>query len=78
MEVQQPPGAELSAKIVTIEGPVRAEGSVSLVGKRYSVDVLITSDGDFDSQLQQALSLVSQPVSAGYHIDFNGQLTAVE
>lgn len=78
MDVQQLPGAELAAKIVTIDGPVYAQGSVSLVGKHYSVDMLITGDGDFDPQLEQALSLVSQPVSAGYHIDFNGQLTAVE
>jgi general secretion pathway protein N len=78
VDIQQLPGEQLEANTTTTQGPVRAEGSVSLAGKRYSVDMLITGDGGLDPQLEQALSLVSQPVAAGYHIDFNGQLTAVE
>ena len=78
MDIQQLPGEQLEANTTTIEGPVHAEGSVSLAGKRYSVDILITGDGDLDPQLAQALSLVSKPVAAGHHIDFNGQLAAVE
>jgi general secretion pathway protein N len=78
MDVEQLPDEQLEASTTTIQGPVYAEGSVSLAGNRYSVDLMITGDGDLDPQLGQALSLVSKPVTDGYHIDFNGQLTAVE
>jgi len=78
VDFQQLPGQALSGEIVTIAGAVTAQGNVSLEGIHYSVDLLVTSEPGLDGQLQQALSLIAQPVSEGYRIAFDGQLLEIE
>jgi general secretion pathway protein N len=77
-DFQQLPNEALQAEIVTLAGPVNAAGRARLLGKSYSVDILVTSESGLDAQLEQALSLIAQPVSEGYHINFGGQLTEVK
>ena len=77
-DFQQPPNEPLQAEIVTIAGPVNAAGTAKLLGKNYSVDILVTSESGLDAQLEQALALIAQPVSGGYRINFDGQLTEIE
>ncbi len=74
MDFSQSPGEALIGKIITIAGPVSADGHAELRGEHYILDVLISSDTGLDTQLEQALSLVAQPVAQGRRIQFDGQL----
>jgi hypothetical protein len=74
MDIQQQPGQALHAEVLTLAGSVRANGSLQLLGKDYALDILIASDAGLDAQLEQALSLVAQPVVDGRRIKFEGQL----
>lgn len=78
VDFQQLPNEALQGEIVTIAGPVNAAGSARLLGNSYSVGILVTSESGLDAQLEQALSLIAQPVSEGYRIHFDGQLTEIE
>jgi len=78
IDFQQPGGGALEGKVVTLAGPVSANGSARLLGKDYSLDILISSDRGLDEQLEQALSLIAQPVSDGRRIKFAGQLSDLE
>lgn len=74
MDIQQQPGQALHAEVLTMAGSVRVNGSLQLLGKDYALDILIASDAGLDAQLEQALSLVAQPVADGRRIKFEGQL----
>ena len=74
VDFQQDPGEPLQAEIITLAGPVNASGSAQLLGKNYKLDILISSDTGLDTQLEQALSLIAQPVAEGRRITFSGQL----
>ena len=74
MDFLQSPGEALIGKIITIAGPVSAEGRAELQGKHYILDALVSSDIGLNIQLEQALSLVAQPVGQGWRIQFDGQL----
>ena len=74
MDFLQSPGEALIGKIITIAGPVSADGHAELQGKHYILDTLISSDTGLNIQLEQALSLVAQPVAQGWRIQFDGQL----
>lgn len=78
MDFEQQPGGALEGELVTISGAVSANGSVRLLGKDYSLDILVSGEGGLGSQLEQALSLIAQPVSEGYRIKFDGQLIDLE
>ena len=64
----------LTAVVETIAGPVRATGDVQLQDRHYIVDVVLDSAEGLDAQLQQAVSLVGQPVSGGFHIKLEGEI----
>lgn len=74
LEVAQPPGGDLSGKVLTLEGPVQATGRLQLAHSSYSIAVLIAREGGLDPQLQQALSLLARPVPGGYDLRLEGQL----
>jgi len=65
IDFRQRPGEALTGDIVTLTGAVRAKGQVELLGKNYSLDILISSNTGLDTQLEQALSLIAQPVPEG-------------
>jgi hypothetical protein len=72
MEMEQPAGEPLLGTVLTLAGPVTAAGTVALDGRRYNIDLDIGSEGAMDPGLQQALSLVAQPVSTGYKLRLDG------
>jgi general secretion pathway protein N len=64
----------LVGELITLEGPIKAEGSVQLQGRAYNVDVAVGSEGSMDPQLQRALSLLARPVDDGYHLVLQGEI----
>ncbi|MDO8862214.1 type II secretion system protein N [Haliea sp. E1-2-M8] len=74
LEIAQPRGGELTGEVLTLEGPVRATGQLQLARSSYSIAVLISNDGNWDPQLQEALSLLARPVAEGYDLRLEGQL----
>lgn len=74
LELQQPEAEPLVGTVLTLAGPVTASGSIALEGRRYRIDLDIGSEGAMDPGLQQALSLVAQPVSTGYKLQLDGAL----
>ena len=69
---------DIQADILTLTGPLLADGSITLSHAaetpRYELTVDLTSEGSMDPQLQQALSLMASPTSAGYRLVLQGQL----
>ena len=74
LDFEQVPGEELLAEVLTLSGPVEAGGLVQLDGRKYTVDVLVSSDFSLDAELEQALSLVAVPGPQGYRVKLDGEL----
>ena len=74
LDILQPEAEPLVGNVLTLAGPVTASGTLTLDGKRYVIDLDIGSEGAMDPGLQQALSLVAQPVSTGYKLQLDGAL----
>lgn len=70
----QAAGADLVGEILTLAGPVNAEGGVRLHERSYSVELSIQAEGALDERLQQALSLMARPVGDGYRLQLDGEL----
>lgn len=63
----------LAGEVVTISGPVDASGQLELLGRNYSIDVVVTSDAGLDAQLQESLALLAQPLEEGYRIQLKSE-----
>ncbi len=72
MDVQQPEGEALQGQVITLSGPLQANGSVQLQQRQYEVNILLGSETTLDAQLQQMLSLIAVPEDAGYRISVQG------
>ena len=64
----------LAGTIVTLAGPLRAEGELQLRQRDYSIAILLTHDESWDPLLQEALALLARPVAAGYDLRLDGSL----
>jgi len=73
LDFHQAPEELLQAQVVTLSGPVEAEGTVQLQNRDYKVDILVSSQVAMDAQLEQALSLIAAPEPEGYRVKFNGE-----
>ncbi len=73
LDFHQAPGEILQAEIVTVAGPVAANGTVELQNRDYAVDILVSSEVAMDAQLEQALSLIAAPEPQGYRVVFDGE-----
>jgi general secretion pathway protein N len=73
LDFEQSKGQTLVGEVVTIAGPLEVAGNLQLEGRDYTVDVLLAQSDALDEELQQALSLIAQPVAAGYRIELQGQ-----
>ncbi|MEH6590138.1 MAG: type II secretion system protein N [Halioglobus sp.] len=73
LDFEQSEGQPLIGEVVTIAGPLNVAGNLRLEGRNYTVDVLLEQSDALDEQLQQALSLVAQPVASGYRVELQGQ-----
>lgn len=74
LDFSQAPGAELVGQVMTLAGPVTAEGGLRLLDRRYAIDISVQGEGSLDTRLQQALSLVARPLGDGYRIKLEGEL----
>ena len=74
LDFDQPPGEALVGEVVTLAGPLEAEGRLQLGGRKYSLDVLVSSPARLDKQLEQALSLMATPEAGGFRIALAGDL----
>lgn len=73
LEFSQARGAEMVGQILTLAGPITAEGGLQLEQRSYSVDILIEGEGALDDRLRQALSLMARPVGQAYRLELSGQ-----
>ena len=69
---------ELQATILTITGPLLADGLIKLSHKdetaSYELALELGSEGGMNPQLQEALSLMASPTDTGYRLVLQGQL----
>lgn len=72
LDIEQPPGEVLVGEVVTLSGPLQAEGRIELRERVYAVDLLLGSDETLDSQLQDALALMAAPEGERYRISLEG------
>jgi general secretion pathway protein N len=74
VDFSQSEGEPLVGEIITITGPVQAQGSVRLTTDSYELDLSVGGDAPLDPQLQQALSLLAQPENGSYRLLLEGAL----
>ena len=74
LELTQPENATLSGEIISLTGPVQAEGMIEIDGRSYRVDALLAAEGSLDPLLQQALSLVAVPEGDAFRVRLGGEL----
>mgnify|MGYP001823902518 CR=1 FL=1 len=71
-DFEQTRGSALSGEVVTLSGDLQASGSVSLDGRNYAVDIVLSGPGLDDPQLQQALQLVAIPEGDQFRVQMQG------
>ncbi len=74
LDFQQPEGDAVQGDIITLTGPLEANGSLQLLQRHYELDVQLVSDTALDAQVQQMLSLIAQPDGAGFRLTLVGDL----
>lgn len=73
LDFGQAPGEPLLGNVLTLSGPLEAQGRVELDGRRYLVDILVSSQERLEPQLQEALSLMATPEGDGYRLRLEAQ-----
>lgn len=73
LEFTIPGPGQGQATVTTLSGPIRVEGGLSVDGRKYSVDARLTSTGQIDEELANALELMAAPVDGGFHLKFNSE-----
>ena len=68
LDFTQQRGEPLNAQVITLEGDVRAEGSIQLLERNYDIDIRLSGPGLTDPQLRQALQLVAAPQADGFRV----------
>ena len=74
LDFSQASGGVLLGEVITLAGDLLAEGSVTLQGHDYSVNISLSGPGLEDQQLQQALQLVAVPEGDAFRVKLNGAL----
>lgn len=75
LDFSQPEGEALTGQVITLEGPVQAEGRVSLEGATYELDLRIGGGGRLNSQISNALSLLAEPQPDGsFQLQLDGEI----
>ncbi|MEZ5573978.1 MAG: type II secretion system protein N [Halioglobus sp.] len=72
MDIAQSPGEMLKGKVITLSGPLEADGELQLQQRHYQLDIALSSEGAMDEQLQQMLSLIAVPEGAGFRMALKG------
>lgn len=66
--------APLTGEVLTLSGPVQAEGNVRLEGRAYALDLRISGEQGLDPALSQALSLMARPDGEAFQLEVQGAL----
>jgi hypothetical protein len=74
LDARQSGNGPLIAELLTLAGPVQAQGQLQLRDSHYSIALQIESETPWDPALQEALALLAQPVGAAYQLQLEGQL----
>lgn len=74
VDFSQEAGDSLVGEVVTIQGPVLAEGNVTVTGADYAIDVTVSGERPLDAELRQALELFARPVNGTYRVQLQDQL----
>jgi len=72
LNLQQLDGEPLRGEIVTLAGSLEASGGVVLDNRRYSVNILMRSEDELESQMQEMLGLIATPEGEEYRISVDG------
>lgn len=73
LDFAQQDGGPLRGTVLTLSGPLEAEGQVEVNGRAYLIDILVRSDEPLDSQLSEALMLMAAPEGDGYRLKLEGE-----
>lgn len=73
LDFAQEVDAPLVGNVLTLAGPLEAEGRVELNGRRYVLDIALASEGGFDPQLREALTLMATPEGQGYRLQLDSE-----
>lgn len=73
LDFQQAAGETLLGEVLTLSGPLEAEGKLQLERRQYSLDILVSSPEQLDKQLEQALSLIATPQDGAFRIGLAGE-----
>ncbi|MEP1470628.1 MAG: type II secretion system protein N [Halieaceae bacterium] len=75
VDFSQQPNAPLVGEILTLAGPITAQGRARLSGRNYSLAIEVGSEQQpMPASLQRALSLLARPVGDGYQLALEGEL----
>jgi hypothetical protein len=72
LDFQQAPGETFTGKVITLSGPLQANGDIQLQQRHYAVDIVLSPEQSLDEQLQQMLSLIAVPQGSGFHLSLTG------
>jgi general secretion pathway protein N len=72
IDFQQLEGSSLLGEVETVSGELQAGGNVSLDGRNYAVDIVLSGAGLDDPQLEQALQLVAIPEGDRFRVKLQG------
>ena len=72
LEFKQAPQEALLAEVVTLSGPLQANGEIELQERHYQLDILLGSEDTLDNQLRGMLSLIAAPEGDDFRIALGG------
>lgn len=72
LDFDQAPGDALLGKVITLSGPVQADGTVELRERQYDVNILLGGEQPLDPQLRRMLALMAVPENQGFRIGVKG------
>jgi hypothetical protein len=64
----------LRGEVITLAGDLKMAGDVALDGRKYTTDLLLTSDQALPRELRAALELMASPTASGYHLKLDSEL----
>ena len=75
VDFSQQPNAPLVGEILTLAGPITAQGQAELNGRAYTLAIELGSEEPpMPASLQRALALLARPVGDGYQLALAGEL----
>ena len=74
VDIATDPDGLITGQVITLAGPLQAEGDLSLRQAQYAVDIHLHGPGLQDPQLSQALQLVAAPTNGGFRAQLKGEL----